>query len=162
MRTIGSGGSSSAPCLPPAERLANACHYSAGKSRSRSVLRLVSFFLAASLLVGCETTNEPVRRELLGSWISNDLPGIVIRMTVAETARSVDGAGTLNEAQASHPFRVSGALAIDEVGLFFSFQERPDLAFLGVFTQADRIEGVLSGGEFSAVEVAFEREDLPR
>lgn len=162
MRNIGSGGISAAPCLPPTASLAGVRHHSSRKSGFRSVLRLVSFFLAATLLLGCETTNEPVRRELLGSWISDDLPGIVIRMTVAETARSVDGAGTLSDAQASHPFRVTGALAFDEVGLFFSFEERTDLAFLGVFTQEDRIEGVLSGGEFSAAAIAFEREDLLR
>lgn len=111
-------------------------------------------------LAGCETTNVPVRRDLLGSWVTQDLPGAVIRMTVAETARSVDGAGTLADATGVHPFRISGALAIDEVGLFFDFVDRPDLVFQGVFTSDDRIEGTLSGTDLGALPVVLLREDL--
>jgi hypothetical protein len=117
-------------------------------------------FLLAIMLVACQTAAGPERRDLLGSWVSTDIADIVIRMTVAETARSVEGAGSWTEATSGHAFRVTGVLATDEVALHFDFTDRPDLSFQGAFTDEDILEGTLSGGVYRLRTISFEREDL--
>jgi hypothetical protein len=112
------------------------------------------------MITGCQTAAAPERRELLGSWVSNDVAGAVIRMTVAETARSVEGAGSWTEAQDADAFRVTGALARDEVALHLDFDDRTDLSFQGYFLDEDNISGTLSGGPFRQTTITFEREDL--
>jgi hypothetical protein len=121
--------------------------------------RFFIFLLVASL-AACQTAAGPERRDLLGSWVSTDITGIAINMTVAETARSVEGAGSWTEATSGHAFRVTGVLAADEVALHFDFTDRPDLSFLGVFTDEDTLEGTLSGGAYRLRTISFEREDL--
>ncbi len=114
------------------------------------------------LLVGCGGTTAPSRRELLGSWVSTDIPGITIRMTLAETARAVEGAGSWLTAQNAFPFGVSGALARDEVSLLLEFSGREDLNFQGFFQDDDILDGRLSGGEFRDRAITFKREELRR
>ena len=125
-------------------------------------MRRTSALLTAALLVlgGCQTAAAPERRELLGSWLSNDVPGVIIRMTVSETARSVEGAGSWTQAQAADAFRVTGALARDEVALHLDFDSRVDLSFQGYFTDEDNLSGTLSGGPFRQTTITFQREDL--
>jgi hypothetical protein len=113
------------------------------------------------VLAGCEDTTQPERREVLGSWVSTELPGVTIRMTLAETARSVDGAGSWIDGENAFAFRVAGALARDEVSLHLDFAERESLNFQGFFVHGDRIEGVLTGGQFRGAPLGFERERLP-
>jgi len=121
--------------------------------------------ILSTLLLGfgaCEQTSAPVRRNILGSWQSQDLPGATARITVAETARSIDGAGGWVEGEETFAFRVFGALAREEVSLYFDFTERPDLSFQGFFRDEDRMEGVLYGGAYQEQPVSFSREALPR
>jgi len=130
--------------------------------RRKTRLALV---MMSSLLLGpvaCEQTSAPVRRDILGSWQSQDLPGATVRITVAETARSIDGAGGWVEGEETFAFRVFGALARDEVSLYFDFTERPDLSFQGFFRDENRMEGVLFGGAYQEQPVSFSREALPR
>ena len=116
--------------------------------------------LAIGGLTACQTATTPERRELLGSWASSGFPGATIRMTVTETARAVQGAGswlTLNGAEA---FQVSGAFASDEVSLHFEFDGRPDINFQGYFEEADILVGHLTGDEYRRQPIRLEREDL--
>lgn len=113
-----------------------------------------------TLFWGCQTTAGPERRDLLGTWMSDDVPGVTIRLTVAETARAVEGAGAWMETEGAHAFQVSGAFATDELALHLNFAERADVTFLGFFQDEDTLEGTLSGGEFNATPVSFRREEL--
>lgn len=114
--------------------------------------------LAALGMAACDQTTSPERRELLGSWESEGLPGVVIRMTVAETARAVDGAGGWTDERGSAAFRVQGAIARDRTALYFDFSEREDVTFQGQFAGDDRINGFLFGGGFEGVPVSFVRD----
>ena len=114
----------------------------------------------AAIAAGCQGTTTPERRELLGSWQSDNVPGVTVRMTLAETARSVDGAGAWTDATTSVAFRVSGAIARDEVSLFFDFQTRDAINFQGYFANGDRLEGRLSGAGYQEQAVTFTRIDL--
>jgi hypothetical protein len=118
--------------------------------------------LLIAVLAGCQGPAAPERRELLGSWASEGFGGGTIRMTLAETARSVDGAGSWTNVDQVLAFRVFGALARDEVSLFFDFPLREGINFQGYFGSADVLEGTLSGGEFRSHPVTFTRQLLPR
>lgn len=119
----------------------------------------LAILLALLLASGCEQTSEPTRRDILGSWRAVDFP-VQISMTLAETARSIDGAGGWTEDGISTPFRVSGALARDEVSLYFDFDDRADVSFQGIFSTEHRIQGVFFGAAVSGQTVTFGRERL--
>ena len=104
---------------------------------------------------GCEQTSAPVRRDILGSWQSSEIVGVEIDMTLAETARSIDGAGGWTEDGITRAFRVFGALARDEVSLYFDFEEGGDVSFQGRFIVEDRIQGELFGGASGVRTVTF-------
>lgn len=72
----------------------------------------------------------------------------------------MEGAGSWTGALDADAFRVSGALARDEVALHFDFDDRVDLSFQGYFTDEDVITGTLSGGSFRQTTITFDREDL--
>ena len=122
---------------------------------SRLPFAALSFFLL--IVSGCEQTSTPVRRDILGSWVSEEGFPVRISMTLAETARSIDGAGGWTEDGVSHAFRVSGAHARNTVSLYFDFDTRPDVSFQGSFVSEDVIDGALFGGGFSEEPVRFVR-----
>lgn len=122
--------------------------------------KISTILLLAAFLGACQGTTAPERRELLGSWESNNLPGVTIRMTLAETARSVDGAGSWTEDTIALAFRVSGAMARDEVSLFFDFHSRDAINFQGYFADADVLQGRLSGWGYREQAATFTKVDL--
>lgn len=116
--------------------------------------------LVAVVLAGCQTTSVPERRDLLGSWVSTGFPGATIRMTLAETARSVVGAGSWLTLLDAVAFDVIGAIASDEVSLLLRFDDRPDINFQGFFEDEDILSGTITGAGYRRQPVVFEREDL--
>jgi hypothetical protein len=128
----------------------------------RRHIRVLGLLLGLGMMLGCQAPEEPVRRDILGSWTSQSFGDVTIRMTVAETAREVDGAGIWITATKGYAFVVTGALARDEVSLHFDFDERQDVAFHGFFRDEDRMEGLLSGGEYRATPITFLRQGLDR
>lgn len=128
------------------------------------ITRSIFLLLGALLLVigvGCEDTSGPIRRDLLGSWRSDNVPGLVIRMTLAETARSVDGAGFWMDADETSAFRITGALAREEVALFFDFGEGSNVTFQGAFVGENQLDGVLAGRGMREIPITFLRQNLP-
>jgi hypothetical protein len=117
---------------------------------------------AALLLTACEGATVPERREVLGSWVSQEMPGTTIRMTLAETARSVDGAGHWLSPADARAFRVFGALARDEVSLLLDFGNGETINFQGFFRSADSMQGLLTGNGFREQGISFDRETLVR
>lgn len=81
-------------------------------------------------------------------------------MTLAESARSVDGAGYWAAGEEVRAFRVSGAIARGEVALHFDFETSEDLVFQGYFAGADSLHGVLAGANVYQMPVVFVRGDL--
>lgn len=126
------------------------------KRRAYLLLPLVALLAAT----GCQTTSEPERGEVLGSWATLDVPGTVVRMTLAETSRSVDGAGAWIDQDASTAFVVRGALARDEIALNFDFPGEPAMNFQGYFAEEDLMTGTLNGRGLRDVAVSFTRQDL--
>lgn len=124
--------------------------------------RFLFALLAIVLTAGCEGTTLPERREILGSWAAGAPGNVTIRMTVAETARSVDGAGAWVSPTDEHAFRVFGAIARDEVSLIFDFAGTENVNFQGYFQDADAIVGTLTGNGLREVAVTFERDRLSR
>lgn len=125
----------------------------------RSV-KLLTFVLLTVVAAGCQNTTVPERRDIFGSWISRSFPEGTLRMTLTETARAVEGAGSYVTETTAEAFRASGALADDEISLLLEFDTRENVNFQGVFTDEDTIEGSLTGGGFSRVPVVLAREDL--
>ncbi len=125
----------------------------------RRIQYLVPVLIALMVIAACEQTSAPVRRDILGTWVGEGFPGAVVEMTLAETARAVEGAGGWSDGGGPFAFRVFGALARNEVSLYFDFSEREDISFQGSFPSADRIEGVLYGGGFQGVGVALVRKE---
>ncbi|MEX2581731.1 MAG: hypothetical protein WD766_00520 [Gemmatimonadota bacterium] len=119
--------------------------------------------LLPSLLVlfgsACQTTSEPERREIRGSWASVGVPGVEIEMTLAETARSIDGAGAWKGPETARAFLVRGALAVDEVSLNFDFSGTENVNFQGHFSDEDTMVGVLNGGGLRDEAGSFTRVD---
>src|SRR5690606_22083954 len=111
------------------------------------------------IATACDTSSEPGRREILGSWVTDDLPGTVIRMTLGETI-AVSGAGAWIEEEQATAFLITGALAGDEIALYLDFPDIEDVAFQGYFTNDDVITGAFNGGALRNAPVTFEREDL--
>src|SRR5690606_32700415 len=107
---------------------------------------------AVTAVAACEQTSAPVRREILGTWLGEGIPGISVEMTLTETARAVEGAGGWTDGSGTFAFRVFGAIARDEVSLYLDFADREDITFSGVFPRGDedRISGLLYGGGFNA------------
>jgi hypothetical protein len=115
--------------------------------------------LALLIATACQTSSEPGRRDILGSWVADDLPGTMIHMTLGETI-GVAGAGAWIQEEQSTAFAITGAVAGDEVALYFDFPDIEDVAFQGYFTDDDVITGAFNGGSLRNAPVTFEREDL--
>jgi hypothetical protein len=128
----------------------------------RQIHYVIPVLVGLLVVGGCEQTSAPVRRDILGTWTGEDFPGVVVEMTLAETARAVEGAGAWTDDSGAFAFRVFGALARDEVSLYFDFSDREDISFQGIFPEDDRIEGVLHGAGFRGVEVALIRKEFDR
>ncbi|MEX2571811.1 MAG: hypothetical protein WD737_10985 [Gemmatimonadota bacterium] len=122
--------------------------------------RILTPLVVAGLIAGCETTSGPERRDLSGSWIGEEVSGVVIRMTLAETSRSVDGAGSWAGIEATAAFRVTGAMAMDEVSLYLDFDAREAMNFQGVFEDEDTIVGTLYGAPVDQAQLTLSRDDL--
>jgi hypothetical protein len=120
-------------------------------------IKLHSIIILALWLGACQGTTVPERRDLLGTWSTEELPGVVIRMTLAETARSVDGAGSWLGPDQALAFRVSGAVARDELSLFLDFNGLEAMNFQGRFQSADVLQGRLNGRGFRDHSVSFTR-----
>lgn len=126
---------------------------------NRSAKFLAPVVLALSLL-GCQNATVPEQRDIFGSWISRSFPGGTVRMTLTETARAVEGAGSFVTPTSADAFGASGALADDEISLLFDFDSRENVNFQGYFSDDDVMEGTLSGGGFNQTAIIFDREDL--
>ena len=126
---------------------------------NRSAKFLASVVLALSI-GGCQNATVPEQRDIFGSWISRSFPGGTLRMTLTETARAVEGAGSLVTTTSAEAFGATGALADDEISLLLEFDTRGNINFQGFFRDDDVMEGTLSGGGFNRTPVIFDREDL--
>lgn len=126
-------------------------------------MRRINILVLAVVLLGgagCQGATVPERRDLRGSWTSRNFAEGTFRMTLAETAREVVGAGSWLTSARADAFEVSGALAIDEVSLYFRFDGQSDLNFQGYFEEDDVMVGHLTGEGFRRQSITFEREDL--
>jgi hypothetical protein len=124
----------------------------------RSVRKLAPVVTIA-LLVGCEQTSAPTRRDIQGNWELKGVPGTTASMTLAEVARVVDGAGTWIDGSGPFAYIAFGALAGNGVTLYFDFSEREDFGFQGRFVTSDSISGSLVGGGFQNVPASFTQVD---
>ncbi len=114
---------------------------------------------ALVVLLGCEQSSAPTRRDILGTWELQGVPATTASMTLAEVARAVEGAGTWTDASGPYAFLALGALAGDRVTLYFDFSAREDVGFQGRFVTANSIDGALVGGGFQSVPASFVRVD---
>ncbi len=126
---------------------------------TQAIHRIAGVLLLLSAL-GCQNSNLPERRDVFGSWVSRSLPDGTIRMTLTETARAVEGAGSFVTGNSADAFAATGAIADDEVSLLFRFDDRGNINFQGYFPDDDVMEGTLTGGGFNRLPVIFDREDL--
>ena len=122
--------------------------------------KLLAFPLLVYVLIaaGCDNPAGTERRNLAGTWASVTVPGATLRMTITEVARSVQGAGSWLDPNQAIAFRVSGAHAEEVVSLLFEFESIPDVNFSGQFSDANTLQGTLTGGTFRALPVTFVRE----
>ena len=122
----------------------------------------LALLVATAVLAGCQTSTTPERREILGSWESTGFPGATVRMTLAETAREVAGAGSWLTLVDAWAFDVEGAVAREEVSLLFVFDTRADINFQGRFEDEDILVGWLTGDGYRRQAIRFERTELTK
>lgn len=118
-----------------------------------------SWAIAALLLAStaCQGTTVPQRRDIVGSWETKSFTGATVRMTLSETARAVTGGGSWLTVEDDWALEVTGALAVDEVSLLFTFDERESIAFQGYFSEDDVMVGTLTGDGYRRAPITFER-----
>ena len=129
-------------------------------------MRRLPFIPLLALLLGgtaaCDSPSEPKSFSIIGDWTSTQIDTLQIRMTLSETARSVNGAGSWLTPGTAMAFRVSGAHVARSISLLFDFDDRPDVNFHGEFqeTASDTLTlltGRLYGGTYRGNQVVFVR-----
>jgi hypothetical protein len=123
------------------------------------------FRLALSALVllaaACSTPSTPVDISVNGHWVSIGLDTVAIQMTMSETARTINGAGSWVTPGRAMAFQISGAHVAQSISLFFSFGDHPPVNFHGEFvtTASDTLTmtGQLDGGSYRGASVVFVR-----
>ena len=123
------------------------------------------FLPVAALLAGaCNNPSAPTTAfTVSGQWTTQTADSLNIRMTLSETARQVNGAGSWITSARVQAFRVTGARFEDEVSLLFEFGDAPAVTFQGTFgdTPGDStlLNGNLFGGAFRGAGIIFVRRD---
>lgn len=118
---------------------------------------LVWLLAVCLALTACSEPSGPERRSLIGTWTSTGFSAATVRLTLTESARNVNGAGSWVEATQARAFRVTGVHAEQVVSLIFQFQNAADLNFRGEFTAEHTLVGTLTGGDFREQPITFER-----
>ena len=119
--------------------------------------------LFALLLAGaaCSSPAAPDDVSIIGDWTSTGIDSVDIRMTLSETAREINGAGSWLTATEQMAFEVRGAQVAQSISLLFAFKESPNIHFHGEFlrTASDTLtmSGELIGGSYRGNRIVFVR-----
>lgn len=121
------------------------------------------FPLLLLLLAGgaCSSPAAPDDVSVIGDWTSTGIDSVQIQMTLSETAREINGAGSwLTETQ-QMAFEVRGAQVAQSISLLFAFKDTPNIHFHGEFlrTASDTLTmtGELIGGTYRGERIVFVR-----
>ncbi|MGH7457772.1 MAG: hypothetical protein ACREKN_01650 [Longimicrobiaceae bacterium] len=110
---------------------------------------------AAIALAGCESTDPDVP-SMTGVWEGAG-GGVFARLTLVESGGRISGSGFF-EADSATAVTVSGGAHVHpSVTMTLSRGEGPDINYQGDFTDDDRVEGVLNGGEFQNLPLTIAR-----
>ena len=117
-----------------------------------------------ALLVGgaaCSSPAEPVDASIIGDWRSTGIDTVDIRMTLSETAREINGAGSWVTPTQQVAFEVRGAQVAQSISLLFQFKYNENIHFHGEFlrTASDTLTmaGELIGGTYRGNSIVFVR-----
>jgi hypothetical protein len=118
--------------------------------------------LALLLLAACSTPSTPVDVSVNGHWTSVGIDTVKIQMTMSETARTINGAGSWVTPTRAVAFRVSGAHISQSISLLFDFVgDHPAVNFHGEFLTTARdsltMTGQLDGGSYRGTSVVLVR-----
>lgn len=121
------------------------------------LLSLFSLLLA----VGCSNPSAPDEVSIIGDWTSTGIDSLDIRMTLSETARAINGAGSWLTPTQQLAFQVQGAQVAQSISLLFAFKDTPNIHFHGEFlrTTSDTLTmtGELIGGSYRGSRIVFVR-----
>jgi hypothetical protein len=126
--------------------------------RPLALLALVFVALGAACENPAQTRTE---FSVIGFWSTTDLDTLDIQMTLSETARAINGAGSWVTPTRALAFRVSGARVGRGTSLFFEFGGADNVSFNGEFLQTANdtltMAGQLWGGAYRGSRVVFVR-----
>lgn len=123
---------------------------------------LIPIFALLVAGIACNSPSEPRTFSIVGNWTSTEADTLDIRMTISETARTINGAGSWLTPTRAMAFRLSGAHVARNISLLFEFGDGPDVNFHGEFqeTASDTLTllaGRLYGGSYRGIPVVFVR-----
>jgi hypothetical protein len=119
--------------------------------------------LLAMLLAGaaCSSPAEPVDASIIGDWTSTGIDTVHIQMTLSETAREINGAGSWVTPTQQAAFEVRGAQVAQSISLLFQFKYNENIHFHGEFLRTANdtltMAGELIGGSYRGNSIVFIR-----
>ena len=126
--------------------------------RRPSLIPLLALLMAGA---ACSSPAEPVDASIIGDWTSIGIDTLDIQMTLSETAREINGAGSWVTPTQQMAFEVRGAQVAQSISLLFSFKDTPNIHFHGEFlrTASDTLtmSGELIGGSYRGARIVFVR-----
>src|SRR5687768_12847343 len=127
------------------------------------LLPLPASLILAFLLAGaaCSSPAAPDDASIIGDWISTGIDTVDIQMTLSETAREINGAGSWVTPTQQVAFEVRGAQVEQSISLLFQFKYSENIHFHGEFlrTASDTLTmaGELIGGSYRGSDIVFVR-----
>ena len=121
------------------------------------------FPLLLLLLAGsaCSSPAAPDDVSIIGDWTSTGIDSVQIQMTLSETAREINGAGSWLTDTQQMAFEVRGAQVAQSISLLFAFKYSSNIHFHGEFlrTASDTLTmtGELIGGTYRGERIVFVR-----
>ena len=126
--------------------------------RRPSLIPLLALLLAAA---ACSSPAAPVDASIIGDWTSTGIDTLTIQMTLSETAREINGAGSWVTPSTQMAFEVRGAQVAQSISLLFQFKYSENIHFHGEFlrTASDTLTmaGELIGGSYRGSNIVFIR-----
>ena len=122
------------------------------------LLHLLTLLIAGA---ACSSPAAPDDASIIGDWTSTGIDSLAIRMTLSETAREINGAGSWLTPSQQMAFEVRGAQVAQSISLLFAFKDTPNIHFHGEFlrTASDTLtmSGELIGGSYRGSRIVFVR-----
>jgi hypothetical protein len=122
--------------------------------RRPSLIPLLALLLAGA---ACSSPAAPVDASIIGDWTSVGIDTLDIQMTLSETAREINGAGSWVTPTQQMAFEVRGAQVAQSISLLFQFKYSENIHFHGEFLRTASDTLTMSGELIGGSSIVFVR-----